>query len=201
MTRIALIRHFPTDWNAERRLQGQTDRPLTDAARAELQALALPPNWQDAAIVASPLSRASETATILARGARIRIEPRLVELSWGAWEGRTATDLLADPASGFRPTGEMGWTDRPPGGESPADAWGRVQPFLARLATAGEPAILVCHKALMRVILGVAWNWRHPDGGVPEIKRRRLYPMTLRPDGRPGEPGEPVRLVPREAAA
>ncbi|MEM9736902.1 MAG: histidine phosphatase family protein, partial [Pseudomonadota bacterium] len=33
MTRVALLRHYPTDWNGEARLQGQTDRPLTEAAR------------------------------------------------------------------------------------------------------------------------------------------------------------------------
>lgn len=199
MTRIALIRHFPTDWNLEARLQGRTDRPLTPEARETLAALALPPDWAGAAIVASPLSRAAETAMLLAGGRRVRLEPRLVEISWGLWEGQRSVDLLADPASGFRPTHEFGWRDKPPGGESAADAWERVRPALARIAAAGAPAVVVCHKALMRMMLGLAWNWRHPDGGVPTIKRARLYPLTLRPDGHPAEPGEPIRLVPRAA--
>lgn len=197
MTRIALIRHFPTDWNGERRLQGRTDRPLTAEARAALAGLGLPLGWEEAEIVASPLSRAAETALLLARGRRIRIEPRLAELSWGDWEGRTVDDLMSDPASGFRPTGSLGWQDRPPGGESAADGWARVAPALLRLARAGRPAVVVTHKALMRVILGRAWNWRGPDGGTVEIKRARLYPLLLGPGGTPGEPGEPVRLVPR----
>lgn len=201
MTRIALIRHFPTDWNLEARLQGRTDRPLTPEARARLAALALPPDWADAAIVASPLSRAAETAVILAQGRRIRLDPRLVEISWGDWEGQRAADLMADPASGFRPTHQIGWTDRAPGGESAAEAWERARPALVRIARTAEPTILVVHKALMRVILGLAWNWRHPEGGVPPIKRARLYPLTLRADGLPLEPGEPVRLVPRAAEA
>ena len=202
MTRVALLRHFPTDWNREARLQGRTDRPLSDESRAALAALTLPAGWDEATVVASPLARAAETAAILARGRKVTIEPRLVEIAFGAWEGRTADDLLADPGSGFRPTGEMGWHDRAPGGgESAAEAWERARPALARIAARGRPAILVCHKALMRVILGVAWNWRHPEGGPPPIRRARLYPVTLRADGRPAEPGEPVRLVARELEA
>ncbi|MDT8345954.1 MAG: histidine phosphatase family protein, partial [Thermohalobaculum sp.] len=149
----------------------------------------------------SPLSRAAETAVALARGRRVRLDPRLVEISWGLWEGRRAADLIADPAAGFRPTHEIGWTDRAPGGESAAEAWARARPALARIAASGAPTVLVVHKALMRVILGLAWNWRHPDGGVPAIRRARLYPLTLRPDGLPCEPGEPVRLAARSPAA
>ena len=201
MTRIALLRHFPTDWNLEGRLQGRTDRPLNDAARETLAALALPPPWDEALIVASPLSRAAETASILARERRIRLEPRLVEMSWGLWEGRRSIDLAEEPESGFVSTGDLGWHDAAPGGESAADAWARVQPALSRLSGGGGPAVLVTHKALMRVILGIAWNWRHPDGGAPRIRRARLYPLTLRADGRPSEPEEPVRLVPYVTSA
>jgi hypothetical protein len=53
MTRIALLRHFPTDWNAEGRLQGRTDIPLSAASREGLSALALPPPW-DARAPSSP---------------------------------------------------------------------------------------------------------------------------------------------------
>lgn len=76
-----------------------------------------------------------------------------------------------------------------------ADAWARLQPALAEIAT-GPPAVLVLHKAIMRVILGFAWNWRFPGGEV-EIKRGRLYPLTLRPSGMPARPEDPVRLIAR----
>lgn len=199
MTRIALLRHFPTDWNAERRLQGQVDRPLTDAARRDLAKLALPPPWNDAEIVASPLSRAAETATILAPGRRPRLDPRLVELSWGAWEGMTVDEVPRDDA-GTPAVFALGWRGRPPGGESAADGWLRLRPALARLARGGR-AVIVCHKAVMRVILGQACGWTGPDAGTVEIKRRRLYPLTLAPDGTPSAPEDPIRLVAREGRA
>ncbi|MEM7566919.1 MAG: histidine phosphatase family protein [Pseudomonadota bacterium] len=195
---IALLRHFPTDWNGERRLQGQTDRPLTEEARARLGGLALPPPWDDAALVASPLSRAAETAALLAPGRRFRLEPRLVEISWGDWEGVTA-DALGQDAEGLRPVDRLGWRGRPPGGESAADAWARASAALRRLARSGTPAVLVTHKALMRVILGQAWGWQGPDRGSVDIRRAQLYPLRLDADGRPHSPAEPVRLVPRIA--
>ncbi|MEM6489811.1 MAG: histidine phosphatase family protein [Pseudomonadota bacterium] len=196
MVRIALIRHFPTDWNAERRLQGRTDRPLTDAARARLAGLALPPAWAEAEIVSSPLSRAAETAAALAGGCRIRLDPRLVEQSWGTWEGLTVDEVPPDPHTGVPAVHRLGWQGAAPGGESAAQAWARVRPALARLARGGD-AVVVTHKALMRIVLGQAHGWRGPDGGSVEIKRARLYPLTLAPDGTPHSPGPPDRLIPR----
>ncbi|MEL6264564.1 MAG: histidine phosphatase family protein [Pseudomonadota bacterium] len=200
-TRIALLRHFPTDWNGERRLQGRVDRPLTDAARAQLAGLALPPAWVGAGIVASTLSRATETAVALAEGRRIRLDARLVEISWGDWEGMTR-DTIGVDAEGRSPLDRLGWAGRPPGGESAADAWARLRPALARLARGG-PAVVVTHKALMRVILGQACGWTGPDAGTVTIKRGRLYPVDLAPDGTPSAEAEPApdRLVPRAAAA
>lgn len=191
MTRIALLRHYPTAWNAEQRLQGRSDIPITDVARETLQTLALPAPWDTARIIASPLCRAIETAEILA-GRAVPTDPRLVELSWGMWEGRLASDLLADPDVDFRPTHEWEWTTRAPGGESAEEAWARVKPVLEEIAAESSPTLLVMHKALMRIILGVACAW----AGMPEIKRGRLYPMTLRQSGQPTAPEDPVRLVP-----
>jgi probable phosphoglycerate mutase len=193
MTRIAILRHFPTDWNLEQRLQGRADRPLTDAARSDLAQLAMPVPWASARLIASPLLRAQETAGALAGDRPVVTEPALIEQSWGIWEGRRAVDLLGDAGSGFRPTHLLGWTEAPPGGESPAQAWARMQPVLARLAEVAEPAVLVMHKAVMRVLLARAHGVALSDPAV-EIRRRRLYPLRLLRDGTPHEPGPPVRL-------
>ena len=126
MTRIAVIRHYPTAWNAEARLQGQTDIPLTASSRATLETLRMPLPWREARLFASPLQRAQETAHILANGRQVILDDRLIEISWGDWEGALAQDLLADPASGFRPTHEWDLETSAPSGESMKDAWKRV---------------------------------------------------------------------------
>jgi probable phosphoglycerate mutase len=198
MTRIALLRHFPTSWNREHRFQGQTDIPLTEDSRQQLRGLAIPAPWDTAGIIASPLSRAAETAHILARGRAVALDPRLVEISFGDWEGRHGADLLADPNSGYVNIEDWGWHRRPPGGESPWDVWQRVQPALAEIAAGAAPALVIAHRALMRVILARTWDW-HYDGPAPfEIKHGRIYPLTLLPDGTPTAPGEPGRLEPRQ---
>lgn len=195
MTRIALLRHYQTDWNVEQRLQGRSDRPLTEEARQALARLALPPGWADLRVITSTLRRSIDTAAALS-SAPSRQEPRLVEISWGDWEGHRAEDLAADPGAGFIPTGDLGWSDRPPGGgESRADAWARMQPALVQIAADPAPALLVLHKAVMRILLALAHGG--PQAETPEIKRGRLYPLTLRPDGHPTDPGAEIRLVPR----
>ena len=191
MTRIALMRHFPTAWNAEGRLQGQTDVPLTPASRAVLAGLRLPPPWDGARLVASALMRAAETARLLADRRPVTTDPRLVELGFGNWEGRRTAELACDPEAGFRPSSDWGAHDRAPGGESLAEAWARVGPALAEIAADPAPAVIVAHKSVMRLIL------RRAGLDRPEIKRGRLYPLGLDGSGSPGDPQPPVRLVPR----
>lgn len=198
MTAIGLLRHFETDWNAAKRLQGRTDRPLTEAARARLAGLALPPPWDRARVITTPLIRARDTAAALA-AAPPEVEPALIELSWGAWEGRRGADLLADPASGYEHVENWGWDKRPPGGESPADAWARIAPALARIAAEGAPALLVVHRGIMRVILARAHGWNFDSPEPFRIKRERIYPVTLDAEGRPRGWEAPVRLAERAA--
>ena len=196
MTRIALLRHFPTAWNRAHRLQGQVDIPLTDRARADLGRLALPAPWDRGRLISSTLVRAAETASIIARGRPVTHDPRLVELSWGDWEGRHGRDLLADPASGYVHIEQWGWCRRPPGGESPWDVWERVRPALTEIAADPSPALLITHRATMRVILARAWCWNYDSPEPFKIKLGRLYPITLAIDGTPSAPESPDSLVP-----
>jgi broad specificity phosphatase PhoE len=103
---------------------------------------------------------------------------------------RRTAELAADPSTGFRPSSEWGPDDRAPGGESLAEAWARLAPALAAVATDPAPAVVVTHKAVMRLML------RRAGMPEPEIKRGRLYPLALDCSGRPHDPGPPVRLVP-----
>jgi broad specificity phosphatase PhoE len=193
---IGLMRHFQTDWNAAHLLQGRTDRPLTDASRARLSELAIPEPWATARLIATPLSRASETAQILS-GRTPEIDPDLTELSWGAWEGRSGADLLEDPTSGYDHVETWGWGKAPPGGESPADAWARIGPALRRIAVAERPALLVVHRGVMRVIMAKAWGWNFDSPEPFRIKRERIYPISLGADGVPCEHLPEDRLAER----
>jgi broad specificity phosphatase PhoE len=95
MTTLLLVRHGETDWNADGRLQGQTDRPLSDFGRRQARQLADDlANEELAAVYSSDLSRARETAEIVAErlGLPVVLDPDLREKDWGTWEGLTAVE-------------------------------------------------------------------------------------------------------------
>ena len=95
MTTLLLVRHGETDWNADGRLQGQTDRPLSEYGRRQARRLAdeLADEHFDA-IYASDLSRARETAEIVGErlGLPVLLDPDLREKDWGTWEGLTPVE-------------------------------------------------------------------------------------------------------------
>jgi len=152
LTTFALVRHGQTDWNAERRLQGATDIPLNDVGRGQARdAVASLSGQQWDAVVSSPLSRAAETADIIADGLGLtvdRLVPELIERSFGPAEGLQAgpeLEALRIPG-GFR------------GGESDDDAAARGITALEELAQefAGKRVLVVAHGTLIRLTLGLA---------------------------------------------
>ncbi|MGE0211365.1 MAG: histidine phosphatase family protein [Parvibaculaceae bacterium] len=156
---LYVLRHGETDWNLERRLQGQTDTPLNATGRAQAYAMAeglarLIERPREVDFVTSPLSRAVETMEVVAQRLSVsyRREPRLIELSFGACEGLTWPELNrmgVDPDAD--PDGYHDW--RPDRGESYADAAERIGDWLAGLE---RPTVLVSHGAVSRVLRGVA---------------------------------------------
>jgi probable phosphoglycerate mutase len=195
MIRLALLRHGHTHWNRAGQIQGRSDIPLDDAARTELAAQCLPAPWDAADLWSSPLERAAETARLVA-DRDPHCAPELTEMFWGDWEGRKGLELQADPASGFRDIEHWGWDYRPPGGESPAEVWARIEPWLSRLT---RDTVAVCHIGIMRMILAKAHGWDF-DGPAPfRIKRNRLFIVEIGKD-RLTPLAEPVRLLKREPA-
>ena len=100
MTTLLLVRHGETDWNAEGRLQGHTDRPLSDFGRRQARRLGDQLKSEELegeglqAIYSSDLARARETAEIVGErlGLPVELDPDLREKDWGNWEGLTAVE-------------------------------------------------------------------------------------------------------------
>ena len=112
MIPVAFIRHAPTTWNAERRLQGRTDVDLSEEGRRAAAAWRIPEALADFEVLASPLKRTRSTAALL--GLQPRFDERLIESSWGEWEGRTLVELGRQP--GFRHVEQRGLDLAAPGG-------------------------------------------------------------------------------------
>ncbi len=141
MTRLSLVRHGQTDWNLAKRIQGSSDIPLNDTGRAQAdvtgRALA-GGDWD--AIYASPLSRAMETASIIAGHVDLgRPEPvdGIAERRYGEAEGLTGAEILARWPEGVAV----------PGRETRDAVVARALPALLELAERhpGESVIVVSH--------------------------------------------------------
>jgi broad specificity phosphatase PhoE len=146
--RLILVRHGESTWNAEKRLQGQLDPPLSERGREQSRALAAVVNGvPDDRVVCSDLSRARETAELI--GLRPgRFDERWREIDVGSWGGRTAEEI---DAQGDELTNWRGGPRRAPDGE-PWEAFAaRVSGALDELIAACGPWIVVSHGGCIRV--------------------------------------------------
>lgn len=156
MTVLALLRHGPTAWSREHRLQGRTDLPLDAATKVDIASWRLPAELTGARWLTSPLRRARDTAKLLDLEAAV--EPRLVEMNWGAWEGKSVGELRR-LAAAFTAEEARGLDLTPPGGESPRMVQHRLMPLLARLADGGGMVGAVTHKGVIRALFALATGW------------------------------------------
>lgn len=157
-TSLALIRHGPTTWTKEKRLQGHTDVPLSAEGREMVSRWRLPPALGEYDWVSSPLSRATETARLLG-APKLAIEPRLMEMSYGAWEGRRLADLRSELGMAMAENEARGLDFRPDGGESPRELQARLSPWLAEVARRRRPVLAVTHHGVIRALLSLATGW------------------------------------------
>jgi len=176
------VRHGETDWNAERRLQGQLDIPLNDVGRRQseqcgstLRGLiaARRKAPADFAFISSPLSRARNTMEILRGGLDLpregyAIEPRLAELSFGRWEGLTYAEVRALDGAALAVRERDKWNFTTPDGESYAGLLARVRAWHAGVK--GD-IIVAAHGGVARalmVLFGVRTPQDAPHGDVEQ---------------------------------
>ena len=164
MVRFYFLRHGETAWNAQGRLCGRTDVPLSDAGRRQAQLLALRLRAISIdALYSSPLSRALETAYLIGKALGLGpvVDNRLAELNYGTWEGRTFEEIERATPAAYQAWDADPAHLAPPQGESGMELIQRVMPFLTEAAQRHEQrnVVVVCHKTVCRLlachILGV----------------------------------------------
>ena len=201
--RILLVRHGETDWNRDKKFQGQMDVPLNDNGRQQAEQCAefLKGIHIDRAI-SSPMLRPKETAEVILKnhlGVELELDENLVEIGHGLWEGKFESEIEA----GF--PGELQrWKDSPetvqmPEGENLKQVWERSRlAWKAMLDSAIAPLdgediahtqtiLVVAHdavnKALLCQLLGLGpeyfWTFKQGNGAVSVID----YPKG--PESRP----------------
>lgn len=144
---VYYVRHGETDFNAESRLQGRRDVPLNARGRRQVAESGLVlqdlldrdgRKPADLAYVASPLKRARETMEILRRTLGLdpssyAIDDRLLEISYGEWEGLTLPEIDASMPGMLAERERDKWDFAPPGGESYRELTDRISAWYAGL--------------------------------------------------------------------
>jgi probable phosphoglycerate mutase len=194
---LYFVRHGETDWNAEGRYQGSKDIPLNARGRAQarlngdlLKSLLARSGRvaADFTWYVSPLSRTRETMDLIRTAIGeplpdITIDPRLVEISFGLYEGHLHTELASGAMAIAGEREASFWDFRPPEGESYSDVARRVADFGASLT---GPSIIVSHGGILRVLRALieafpherAVNWFPPQDSVVHFANGKsvVYP-------------------------
>ena len=158
ITCFGLIRHAETRWNREKRIQGQSDSPLT--AEGERQALRWGPLLKPFAwdrIIASDSGRAHETAKLINGCLKISLttDRRLGEQDWGQWAGKTITQLKTEIPHELTVQERAGWAFCPPGGEDRRRVQERSQKALMEAAARwpGNNILVVTHEGVIKSLI------------------------------------------------
>jgi broad specificity phosphatase PhoE len=158
VTRLLLIRHGSTIATEEDRFSGAAETALSDQGRWQAARLGerLAP-LDLAAIYASPLSRALDTARIVAGrcGLTPMVRDGLREIGHGHWEHRKRAEVERDFPDEYATWEADPFTFAPRGGESGVAVLARALPVVREIITShpGQQVALVSHKATLRLLL------------------------------------------------
>ena len=174
-TRIYLVRHAETEWNAEARCQGRADAPFSALGEQQLASLAASlTDVEFTAAYTSPLRRAQKTAEAILAGTGLRAAtvPELAELDYGERQGSLFEEW---PAELFAKWRSEPWSVSFLGGESLHDVKARAVAALRRIVAAhpGETVLVSSHGHVNRVLLleletspRAFWDVDQPNGTV-----------------------------------
>jgi 2,3-bisphosphoglycerate-dependent phosphoglycerate mutase/probable phosphoglycerate mutase len=173
LRQLVLWRHGETDFNTERRIQGQLDSQLTASGLSQARRAA---RWlaelEPAILLTSDLSRAGDTAAVLAAetGIPLRVDKRLRETNCGMWQGLTDAEVEALYPGGLQTwRGNPQWA--PPGGESRVEVATRAAHVVAELdVDVSGSAVLCTHGGLIAgltpLLLGIPVSAWMAFGGI-----------------------------------
>lgn len=173
-----LIRHGETDWNRERRIQGQQPNPLS--ALGELQARRLGARLaceHFSAVYASDLKRAVQTVELALPGYTPMFDRRLREIGRGTLEGQLGADLVGEQRDLYATMRRDLLNVRPPGGENYRDVGVRAVAWLGSLPKSGKVAA-VTHGGVIFALLhhvvgvegGTKWRFSASNTGITRLK-------------------------------
>ena len=186
LTYFALMRHAETEWNRQKRIQGQQDAPLTSSGRQQARrwGCALARHQLDC-MVTSDLGRATHTATLINHSLVLpcSLEPRLREQDWGRWSGSKLSDLLN--TNELKVQEKLGWGFRPFDGESRLEVLQRSRQALVDIAQQmrGNRILVITHGGVIRCLLYQLCGRRFLPDEPALIKPYRLQWLSYNDEG------------------
>lgn len=180
---VYLVRHGQTDWNVERRLQGQADTDINDVGRRQATAngellATIVDDAQRFDFVASPLRRTRETMERIRAAMGLdptdyRTDDRLKEIHFGDWQGFTYPELeVRQPGSRARRSVDK-WNFLPPGAgaETYATLALRVSDWLETL---DRPTVCVAHGGVVRAVFRIVGGLSPEDCAMMDVPQDRI---------------------------
>ncbi|WP_342237310.1 histidine phosphatase family protein [Inquilinus sp. OTU3971] len=156
---LYLVRHGETEWSRSGRHTGRTDIPLTEAGEAAARGVAgRLQGLSFAAVWSSPSLRARTTCALAGFGAGAVIKDELAEWDYGAYEGITTRQILAE-----RPGWQL-FRDGCPQGEDAAQVGARADAVIGQFRQAAATVLVFSSSHLLRV-LAARWIGLPPQGG------------------------------------
>ncbi len=163
--RLYLIRHGQSTWNAENRVQGHSNPPLSPKGRGQIEKL-IPRLKREKVekIIASPLKRAHESARILAKGLAIpcHTQKGLMEIHLGAWEGKRPEEVNRLYNNGYQKWLKAPSKIRIPKAETIAKFRRRAVKAFAEIVASEtkERVVLVTHGGILAALIS---HWLKAD--------------------------------------
>lgn len=190
---LTLIRHAPTLWNEQGRIQGRTDISISAFGRSTAEAWILPDDIREAYWFSSPLKRTRQTASVL--GIHAEIDARLIEMNWGIWEGETLHDLRNIHGEAMKKNESLGLDFCPADGESPRMVQERIMPWLVFVGSLGSPVAAVTHRGVIRAVTAIATDWNMTGKELHKLRPGTCRQFSISATGQPALLQPDISLV------
>lgn len=181
---VYIARHGQTDWNAVARVQGQAEADLNENGRRQAavngrtlaKLISDPSSFR---FIASPMRRTRETMEIIRETMGLprdgyELEPRIVEVHFGDWQGFTFAELEAANPGSTAPRDLDKWNFVPPGeaAESYAVLAERIRPWFAELE---GPAVIVTHGGVIRALFHILNGMSGTEASMMDVAQDRVF--------------------------
>ena len=186
---VYIARHGQTEWNAEHRLQGQADTDINDLGREQARLngrrlAGLIGKAEGFDFVASPMRRTRETMELMREAMGLdpsayRTDPRLVEISFGDWQGFTFAELEERVPGSTDGRRHAKWDFQPPGegAESYEMLLERIKPWFAELR---QPTVCVTHGGVIRCFFRFVVGLSKQEAAGLDVPQDRLLRLQGR---------------------